>query len=176
MNKLTGTDGTDQEKNCVRNPKTGRIDYCNSEYNDFPQFAYGYDNKMSPLCNENATATITAKLRSVYYVLRHSIKCSAATDGIQSTSQVKKQRSTNKLMKTLEKLNKPQGQFNNDENNNVINEQITWQPPASLPLQWSRKKLRKLHFDNEVKRTMSLNAQIHHEQFQSNNVIIDDDL
>lgn len=174
LNKLTGVD---QEKNCVRNPKTGRIDYCNTEYNDFPQFAYGYDNKMSPLCSENVTAT--AKLKSVYYVLRHSIKCSAAivtaTDDSQSGSQLKKQRSTNKFLKTLKKLDKSQGQFDKDENNKIINEPITWQLPSALQ-QWNSKKLRKLHFENKVKRTMSQNAQIHHEQFQSNNVIIDDDL
>lgn len=157
LNKLS--DGG-EEKNCIRNPKTGRIEYCNSNYNNFPQFAYGYDNKMTPLCIENVMATTsTAKLKSVYYVLRHSIKCSAVTvDDNQSASQVNKQRSSNKLMETLQKLNESHGQ----------------QPS---PLQWNSKKIRKAHFDNKVKRTMSQHAQIHHEQiYESNDVIVDDDL
>lgn len=148
LNKLTDAD---EEKNCIRNPKTGRIDYCNSKYDDFPQFAYGYDNKMSPLCNENVMDASTAKLKSVFYVMRHSIKC----DDNQSKLQVKKQRSANKLMVAL-------------GNSNEIEQ-------PSL-LQRNSKKLRKLHFDNKVKRTMSKNAQIHHERYESNNVIIDDDL
>lgn len=174
LNKLSGAE---QENNCIRNPKTGRIDYCNSEYNDFPQFAYGYDNKLSPLCKENATALGMPKLKNVYYVLRHSIKCSLVTDDNQSNLQIKKERSTNRFMASLKELSKSQRQFNNDENNQIdLNEQVAWQPPSSSQLQWNSKKLRKIHFDNKVKRTMSQNAQIHHEQFQSNNVIVDDDL
>lgn len=171
LNKLSGAD--QEESNCIRNPKTGRIDYCNSEYNDFPQFAYGYDNKMSPLCYENETAMETPKLKNVYYVLRHSIKCSESIDDSQSKSnlQVKKERSTNRFMASLKKLSKSQEQFVNDENNQID----AWQPPPPQQ-QWNSKKLRKLHFDNKVKRTMSQNAQIHHEQLQSNNVIVDDDL
>lgn len=172
LNKLTGVDQAD---NCIRNPKTGRIDYCNSEYNDFPQFAYGYDSKMSPLCNENATAMATpTKLKNVYYVLRHSIKCASATgDDSQSNLLVqKKQRSTNRFMAPLNQLSESEQQkFNNDENN-----EIAWRQPPSSQLEWSSKKNRKLHFDNKVKRTMSQNAQIHHERFQSNDVIVDDDL
>lgn len=173
LNKLTDAD---QEINCIRNPKTGRIDYCNTEYNDFPQFAYGYDSKMSPSCTENATAVETTKLKNVYYVLRHSIKCSSATDDSPANLQAKKQRSTNRFLTSFKDLSKLQGQFNNDENNQIgVNAPMLRQPPPSQP-QWNSKKLRKLHFDNKVKRTMSQNAQIHHEQFQSNDVIADGDL
>lgn len=145
---------TNQDINCVYNPKTGRVDYCNDEFDDFPQYSYGFDKKMSPLCKR-----LNHELQNVYYVLRHSIECS------QPMSQLnRKQREKNKLIITMEKFARSKGYKNNEKSN----ENTSWSAQ-----QWSNKKIRKMQYDNKVKRTMSQNAKILHEHAHSNNIAYD---
>lgn len=150
-----------EDENCIRNPKTGKIDYCNEQFIDFPQYSYGFDNKMSPLCNDNA---INQKSKSVFYVLRHSIKCSAPATAQHSKKKSEKQRIHNKLAVTMEKPDRT----NEHANEKSSDPAISWSTQ-----QWNSKKFRKMQLDNKVKRTMSQNAKILHEQIHSNNVADD---
>lgn len=140
---------TSKDKNCIRNPKTGEIDYCNEKFDDYSQYSYGYDNKMSPLCNDNS---LNQKPKSVYYVLRHSIQCPP-----HQFKVVEKKLSKNKLQITMQKLARSDGQFNGDDGQMSVNS----------------KKMRKSHYNNKVKRIMTQNAKILHEQVRSNNVVDD---
>lgn len=149
LNKKT----TNRDENCIRNPKTGRIEFCNGLYDDFPQYSYGFDNKMTPLCTDNAKST---EPQNVYYTLRHSKKCAQPAFELNK-KKIQKQREQKKLMVTMEKLSRSQGHMNN--------EQISWSSQ-----QWINKKIRKTQFEDKVKRTMSKNSQIIHEQVHSNDV------
>ncbi|XP_031627933.1 leucine-rich repeats and immunoglobulin-like domains protein sma-10 [Contarinia nasturtii] len=144
---------TNRDENCIRNPKTGRIEYCNDQYDDFPQYSYGFDNKMTPLCTDSATSP---NAQNVYYILRHTKKCAPATIELNK-KKLQKQREQKKLIITLEKLSRTQGHTDNG--------QTSWSSQ-----QWTNKKIRKMQFEDKVKRTMSKNTQTIHEEVHSNNV------
>lgn len=153
LNKLT----SNKDDNCIRNPKTGKIDHCNDKFDDFPKYSYGFDNKLSPLCSGSSPSE---KSKSVYFVLRHSIKCSQPA-GQSATGTVEKQRIQNKLMDTMEKFARSQGHSKNDE---------TKEPTSWASQQSSNRKIRKIQHENKVKRTLSQNAKVLHEQVRSNDI------
>lgn len=151
---------TNKDENCVRNPKTGRVVYCDEKYDDFPQYSYGFDSKMTPVCNDSST---NQESQNVYYVLRHSIKCSQPLIQLNKKN-LEKQRNQNKIMTTMEKFAQSNGYVNSEK----VNQQISWSSQ-----QWSNKKIRKMQFENKAKRTMSQNAKIIHEEVHSNNISYD---
>lgn len=157
LNKKT----TSRDENCIHNPKTGRIDYCNGQYDDFPQYSYGFDNKMSPHCNDSSTSR---DLQNVYYVLRHSIQCSQPMSQL-NRKKLEKQREKNKLIQTMGKFSRSKEFKSNEKSMENIS---SWSAQ-----QWSSKKIRKMQYDNKVKRTMTHNAKILNEQVHSNNVVHD---
>lgn len=148
-----GKKSTNQDENCIRNPKTGRIEHCNDAYDEFPLYSYGFDNKMTPLCDDT---TMSQKSQNVYYVLRHNKKCTQPMEQINK-EQLRKEREQNKLLVTIEKFARSHGNVNSDH--------TSWSSQ-----QRNNKKSRKIQFENKFKRTMSQNAQIIHEQFHANNV------
>lgn len=143
------------DKSCIRNPKTGRIVYCDDKHDDFPQYSYGFDMAMTPVCNDSSSASP----QNIYYVLRHSIKCSQPLIQLNK-KHLKKQRDQNKLMATMEKF--------------ARSDKLNQQQQSSWPTQQlNSKKYRKMQFENKAKRTMSQNAKIIHEQVHSNNIAFD---
>lgn len=139
--------------NCIQNPKTGRLESCDSQFDNFPKYSYGFDNKMTPLCNDG---TNKHKNHSVYYSLRHNIKCSQPP--IKSSSDTaEKQRIQNKLDFTLAKLARTQKQSQKTANQNSAQ-------------QLNGKMMRKKQFDNKVRRTLHHNAKILKEQVHSNDI------
>lgn len=149
-----------KDENCVRNPKTGRFVYCDEKYDDFPQYSYGFDSKMTPVCNDSSTSQ---EPQNVYYILRHSIKCSQPLIQLNKKN-LEKQRDQNKIMATMEKFTRSNGFVNNQN----VNQQTSWSAQ-----QQSNKKIRKMQFENKAKRTMSQNAKVIHEQVHSNNISYD---
>lgn len=156
LNKLSSS----KDEHCIRNPKTGKIDYCSDQFDDYPQYSYGYDNKLSPLCSDGS---LNEKSKTVYFVLRHSIQCSQPTD--QSATAIdEKNRIKNKLMITMEKVARSPGQLGNKQSNGIT----SW-----TSQQLTNKKIRKIHYENKVKRTMSQNMKVLHEQVHSNKIAYD---
>lgn len=146
------------DKSCVRNPKNGRIVYCDDKYDDYPQYSYGFDMGMTPVCNDSTSISS----QNVYYVLRHSIKCSQPELNELNKKNLKKQRNQNKLMVTMEKL----------AQSDKLNQQQTSWPAQQFTT--NSKRFRKMQFENnKAKRTMSQNAKIIHEQVYSNNIAYD---
>lgn len=60
------------DEHCVRNPKTGKIEFCDPAFDEFPRYSYGFDNSLSPLCHDGLA---DSKARDIYFTLRHNIKC-----------------------------------------------------------------------------------------------------
>ncbi|XP_055303660.1 uncharacterized protein LOC129569142 [Sitodiplosis mosellana] len=152
LNKKTSR----RDQNCIRNPKNGQIVYCDAKFDDFPQYSYGFDSKITPVCNDSSSSS--PEPQNVYYVLRHSIKCSQPMIKLNK-NELKKQRDQNKLMGTMEKLTR---------SDKLNQQQTSWSAQ-----QWSSKKNRKMQFENKAKRTMSQNTEVIHEQVHSNNIAYD---
>lgn len=143
LNKLSSND-----KNCIRNPKTGKIDYCDDEFDDFPKYSYGFDNKMSPLC----TDVSKNKLKDVYFFVRHNFKCSHPTNKLED-QKVDKNRLMNKIPTTYDEPNYDKRKKSNPWKQSMS--QIT----------------RENQNDFKVKRISSSNAEIIDEQVLSNDVL-----
>lgn len=99
------------DENCIRNPKSGKIMYCNDKFDNFPEFIYGFDNKMSPLCNDTSNSIPTPK--NVYYILRHSTKCSQSAEK-SNKKTMEQQRFDSKLLVTMEKMAR-KNKYNNNK-------------------------------------------------------------
>lgn len=141
MNKLSAAD-----KQCIRNPKTGKIEHCDNEFDDFPQYSYGFDKKMSPLCLDVSAN----KLKDVYFVVRHNFKCSHPLAQL-SKSKIDKERMRNKIALTIEKLQSDKQK-----------KRYPWTSNAMTRINKS---------DFNVQRTLSSNAEIIEEQVLSNDVL-----
>lgn len=151
---------TSMDESCVRNVKTGKIVYCDESYDNFPQYSYGFDSKMTPVCYDSSTSQ---ESQNVYYVLRHSIKCSQPLIS-PNRNDLEKQRDQNKLMATMEKFARSNGYVNSDK----LHQETSWSAQ-----QLSSKKMRKMQFESKAKRTMSQNAKQVHEKIHSNNIAYD---
>lgn len=136
---------------CIRNPKTGKFDFCNGGEDEYPEYIYGFDNKMSPLCSKSLKKKKKNKQQSVYYALRHTIKCGPS----------QKDRAQNKLKYTMEKLTRTQDNESADRSRSSD----SWKAQQRFS-----KTQRKVYHDHKMKRTMSKNAKILKEQVHSNNV------
>lgn len=138
---------------CIHNPKTGKLEGCSQEYDDFPRYTYGFDNKMSPLCGGGPNEH---KYHSVYYALRHTVGCSQPT---ALSKQKAGKRAQNKLQLTMDKLARTKNELSSEK----------------FDLSWSAqqrraKRLRKQQSNNKLKRTLNKNAKILKEQVFSNNI------
>lgn len=105
LNKLSSKD-----KHCIRNPKTGRFEHCDHEFDDFPQYSYGFDNKMSPLCHDISD---NFKLKNVFSAVRKNYNCSHPLTK-SAEKKLQKERMKNKFkLYTIEKLSseKPKKNF-----------------------------------------------------------------
>lgn len=141
------------DEHCIRNSKNGRIDHCNTGVDNFPRYSYGFDNRLSPLCQKGLN---DRKQRDIYHVLRHTIKCAPSTLSA-SKQQMEKQRSKNKLDFTLEKLSRTNKFADKFKSSTSIQ-------------QWNERKMRRMQIDSKIKRTISQNAKILNEQAYSNNI------
>lgn len=134
------------DENCIRNPKTGEIQYCSGPIDRVPQYTYRFDNRMSPVCSETKK-----RKRSVYYALRHTIKCAA------------------KPLKTMKRDQlKDTGMIKSGQ----IEELISPRPVESWATQQRMtKSQRKAQREQKIKRTMSRNAKILREEVRYQSVV-----
>lgn len=135
------------DKDCIRNPKTGEIESCNGPIDEVPQYTYKYDNRMSPVCSE-----MKKRKRSVYYALRHTIKCET------------------KPLKTLKR-----DQFKDIEMIKSVQlkeESISPRSAQSWDTQQRlAKSRRKAQREQKIKRTLNRNAKILREEVHSVQVV-----
>lgn len=134
------------DEDCIRNPKTGEIQYCSGPIDQVPQYTYGFDNRMSPVCSEPKK-----RKRSVYYALRHTIKC--ATKPLKTIKR--DQSKDTEIIRSLQ-----------------IEESIDPRPVVSWETQQRlAKSQRKAQREQKIKRTMSRNAKILREEVYSQPVV-----
>lgn len=133
-------------EDCIRNPKTGEIQHCSGPIDEVPQYTYKFDNRMSPVCSETKK-----RKRSVYYALRHTIKCPT---------------------KPLKSLKRDQIQDTGIIKSVQIAETINPRPVESWENQQRlAKSQRKAQREQKIKRTMSRNAKILREEIHSQPVV-----
>lgn len=130
------------DEHCIRNGKTGKIEHCDEEFDDFPRYSYGFDNSLSPLCRAGWNGQ---QARDVYYALRHTVKC------MVNQPLDDKQRYKNKLLHTLDKLSRT------NKNEGKVSKRLA--------------KTRRMHTRSyQIQRTMSNNAEILNEHKISNEI------
>lgn len=195
-NRVRSTRLASSKKVCSINPKTGFETCAEAETN---QYSYIFDNKMSPRCDGGPD---DFKYRSVYYTLRHNMKCMQSVasqtldqkinapkyiysgDSKPAHHQIDKLRIKNKYYVTMEKMSLMEKALNGNKHLNKKEGQVYSLDQAvrseanyrggkvAVPL--GHKASRKHAFDNKIKKSVHLNAKQDKlkEQVVSNNIMI----
>lgn len=178
---------TKSKSNCYINPKTGKMENCqvrNTDNDDFPQWTYEFDNKLSPRCDGGPEEV---KHQSVYYFLRRNVKCASKTKNSTRSSNVhekkyvpahdlEKQRLDKKYTATMEKSHLMNKHFRDQKITKHHQQSQVSEMRSLLPSPQTHhadlKQMRRQAFDTKVRRTLGQNVkkQKLHQQPVSNKI------
>lgn len=191
-NRVRSTRLSSSKRTCAVDPQTG-FESCTEALTN--QYSYQFDNKMSPRCDGGPSEF---QYRSVYYTLRHNIKCQQqpandqplmgkieqpqyiySGDAKNVHHQMDKLRLKHKYSMTIEKMNLMEKLLNEQKNEKLKTKPVEVKQPG-LPFKMERKQhfsgdkkaLRKQAYQNKIKNTLQLNAKrnILKEQEITNNI------
>lgn len=160
-NRKRGRPLSRKNSNCFTNPKTGKLENCqtNDANNYYTEWTYEFDNKLSPRCDGGPEEV---KHRSVYYTLRHNVKCSKSTDGGKKSrakltpQEIEKHRIQMKYSATMDKLNNTNKEHEEmARNHNMVNKVNSTKSQNSR----DSKQIRRLAFENKFRKTIDQNAE-----------------
>lgn len=147
--------------NCFTNPKTGKLENCqkNDAGSNYPEWTYEFDNKLSPRCDGGPDEV---KHRSVYYTLRHSVKCAKSTDSVKisqsklSPRETEKQRLQTKYIVTIDKLNNSNKHLGMRREQNKVHQRLNL---TKSHTSGDPKQIRRQAFENKFRKTLDQNIQ-----------------